>query len=129
MGLTVEHLAPYLPYELTGVWIPPGKKTGKVWRMANLSSGNSIFMIRSTKTTVRADARPLNEFKPLLIPLSALTVADCGSYGYNDIESFVGYIKSGHMDHRIWLDMVKAHYDVFGLIEQGLAIDKTTFKI
>lgn len=163
--LTVEHLAPYLPYQLTGVWIPPWKKTGKVFRMASLTSVGSIFLIRSTKTRVTADARPIGEFKPLLMPLAQLIVGDNnGMYQLNcmrgvatPFEKYNEFFDDGECIGCKWggvfsfyferqttsfydnqqsgispqYDMFqylfKNHFDVFGLIEAGLAIDKTTY--
>ncbi|MDB5144217.1 MAG: hypothetical protein JWQ66_2930 [Mucilaginibacter sp.] len=127
--LELKDLAPYLPYGLTGIWIQPGRKTGKVFKMASITTAGSIFMIRSTKTTVRADARPLDEFKPLLIPLIELTdehafyIANV-AYAKYDISAMIKKGLCNKLEYWRAERLFELHYDFFNLIESGLALNK-----
>jgi len=71
--LQLKQILPFAEYNLTGIW-KDNKKY--IWRVTNVCVANegNISIGRSTKTRYHHEIhRPLNEFKPLLIPLSQLT--------------------------------------------------------
>ena len=124
--LTVNHIAPYLPYGLKGKY----------------TLSNVIILERGQKDEVREKTldieNPLFFLKyctPLLLPLDKLTkdflvdgIEDVTNYlSISDIakikENVLYYIPYGH-----FLRLVSWHFDVFGLIEKGLAIDKSIYK-
>lgn len=68
-------------------------------------------------------------FKPLLIPLEKLTDGIISETGWAYAENIILYVRSGKIDIATWRWLVKNHYDVFGLLADGLAHDKTTIKL
>ena len=123
--LTIEHLAAYLPYRL------------------HFTNGNEIVEMTIFNSH---DCLISDDFKPILRPLSDLTTEiehngekfvpmkrllkevsdhypqDC----YNQDEQWIindGYRAIGEMPHRKVQKLLEWHFDVFGLIDKGLAID------
>lgn len=141
--LTINELAPYLSYSLTGIWIPPFKKTGKIYRLSSVTTAGSVFLIRSTKTTVTADARPIYEFKPLVIPLDKLipelaewlTLEKTAHVLGNRITLITKEVATEYLTIKlrciemlplfIAQEIYKRHGDLHGLIPRNIAIDKT----
>jgi len=120
--LELKHLAPYLPYQLKYL----DKDTNKIEKMISLH--DKINMVDFGW----GNAHEFSEFKPILRPLSDLTkvngfsLSDMISHGaHNDFwlkENFeVKYLM--HLDFE---KLVSWHFDVFGLIEKGLAININT---
>ena len=127
MKLELKHLAPYLPYKLKGNYevseVVPSAKFEL--RNKELRTDNIDFF--------------LNYAKPILLPLSDLT---------KEIEvngdKFIPHIKLGgrpnlkdydieylsknidNMSYGLVSKLIEWHFDVFGLIEKGLAIDINT---
>lgn len=70
------------------------------------------------------------EIKPLLRPLSDMTEDERERFGWQD-ESEFRYLSDAHQVMKNYyygwqfIDLLKLHFDLFGLIESGLAIDKT----
>lgn len=119
MKLELKHLAPYLPYGLKYIY------KGIEWDLTHLET--------STKD---------REYKPILRPLSDLTkeievngekfvpfdyISD---YNPNTKEIYPCVIMDdGIIEMHYWKDFEKLfewHFDVFGLIDAGLAIDINT---
>ena len=109
--LELKHLAPYLPYEL------------KIWYklivvdMQELSINNIDKVLEDSK-----------HFKPILRPLSDLTKDDLDTLQctelYNQINDADFCIHL--LPYQIAMYLIENHFDVFGLIEKGLAIDINT---
>lgn len=124
MKLKLEHLAPYLPYGLISVDYFDGIELKRKIVPSNIMG----FVDGGTKA------------KPILRPLSDFT-KEIEVNG----EKFVPKDKLFHSDNR-WIqfkksitknaihcepyyiveNLLKWHFDVFGLIEQGLAVDINT---
>lgn len=143
--LKLEHLAPYLPFELEYL----------VNDNDILSSAKKIYRIEYLD--IRSIEFCLNhKIKPILRPISDLT-DDILKEIFNDEQLVVDRLKyaiivkyqsmgewfneiipirevtddrNGHLIYTAWLfiELCKRHFDVFGLIHQGLAIDKNTLK-
>lgn len=138
--LELKHLSPYLPYELKLIF----PKSGRIICLSGLQhtdSGTFIFIA----TDGNFYEATIWGFKPILRPLSDLTKEiehnghefvpidellenrDCDAE-YNFIEALEDDWSSADDKMRFVLyslmqKMLEWHFDVFGLIPQGLAID------
>lgn len=145
--LTIEHLAPYLPY---GLKFAKGENKYMEFQMY-MANDNYIF---STN-----DYRYLyDEVKPILHPLSDLTKEiehngrrviltreinkrlyeiDKQDFGFR----YLGLIKHTHafefdgakmgikaLPYWVVNELISHHFDIYGLIDNGLAIDINTIK-
>lgn len=141
MKLTLEHLAPYLPYGLKMVhklYKTEGQK-GKAriagsWTM--LEDKKILFTYKG-----QDDWRKANLYLPILRPLSDLTkeIEHKGEkvrpdlwlnrnlgVGWNPdlgVSPYSGWV-SLDRNIRITQKLFEWHFDVFNLIESGLAVDK-----
>ncbi len=126
MKLELKHIAPYLPFELK-ITYGDGNIDWNIMSSNHLSDlGNSDFQ----------------QFKPILRPLSDLTKqTEADIVEYSDIERvvfsgnpsdlyFVNTEEKTYLSDymQAYEKLLKEHYDVFGLIEKGLAIDINTLK-
>ncbi len=106
--LELKHLAPYLPYGLKGLGKYP-------------NGDDNIREINISNVMAYVD-NDINS-KPILRPLSDLT-------NYKGIFHNWEYIINTELSCDItwyeWEALFEHHFDVFGLIEKGLAIDKNT---
>jgi hypothetical protein len=123
MKLELDHLVPYLPYKLNGIW---SQKKG-IWYLANLSTAGSAQFIKTTKTTVTSICQqPIEEFKPLLLPISELYNHPADEEINNVCNGFIGvkYFHVNDCPYNSFQVLVKHHFDVFKLIDAGLALNK-----
>jgi len=150
MELEIKQLAPYLPYGLKVISATREiYSSSNIWELEGLVRGN-IYL---KELTYPAD---IFNVKPILRPMSDLTSVYGDEYinehsinmligrnnGYGDI-TISQFAKTLCLEvevddsssvKQIEFDMIltisnqlfKGHYDVFGLIEQGLAIDINT---
>jgi hypothetical protein len=132
--LELKHLPPYLPYGLQcRVWKPSHIHNNKIVKLVGLINKDCGCFTQNNYY--------YDEFKPILRPLSDLTTshnifedkAICfidesdngGSFTIDDI--YFKYKESSFSDWRnAYLLLLENHFDVFGLIEKGLAIDINT---
>ena len=137
--LELKHLAPYLPYSLKVMDLYDNKERFFVGYSINHTEQVKISVYKNLLSTGRLSS----EVKPILRPLSDLTTshnifedkAICfidesdngGSFTIDDI--YFKYQESSFSDWRnAYSLLLKNHFDVFGLIEKGLAIDINTIK-
>ena len=143
MKLELKHLAPYLPYDLQMAYIIRGK-------IVEIGDLNKVFIYRDATHPIRYginynDAEHEWMFKPILRPLSSMTekesdeledIIGCNFYIYAsgngiEIEDIIidpwGGQSVLRMEtlNRIYEWLFAHHFDVFNLIENNLAIDKT----
>lgn len=133
MKLTIEHLAPYLPYGL------------KVSKIHTLNTGNGIGSIDHIIDSVN---KGMLQYRPILRPLSDITkefeVGDeifvpfhAIKYLHPNTPNWNIYwrdwviekshpLVDTHIEYCIMQLLFKYHFDVFGLIDKGLAIDINT---
>ena len=124
MELEIKHLAPYLPYNL------------KVSKLHTLSAGKGIGSIEHLLTTKSTN------YKPILRPISAFGDSD----DLRKVHEFIGLGKwceayddyfnawfddAGNVDklvlqapYEVFQFFLANHYDVFGLIPEGLAVEE-----
>lgn len=125
--LKLKHLAPYLPYKLKGNYevseVVPSAKFEL--RNKELRTDNVDFF--------------LNYAKPILRPLSDLTKEIevngekfvpieyfLGDDGDNILNAFNHNKNSDVIEYVLVLKLLEWHFDIYGLIEKGLAINKNT---
>ena len=117
--LELKHLAPYLPYGLELMMeSEPGNPEPYIIKMFGvdqyrIQSEDSINVV-------------FGNCKPILRPLSDLTLTDAEEFMYPDEGHLERSLLSGHAPYSVWINFVSEHYDVFGLIESNLAIDINT---
>jgi len=118
MKLELKHLAGYLPYEL------------KIQRFDGI-----IFNV--TDSIYNLPNALLINFKPILRPLSDLTKDEFYSLWSheNDYESIEQCSKLDcesflkiNFSLYFWNEIYENHFDIYGLIEKGLAIDINTLE-
>ncbi|TDS14757.1 hypothetical protein [Sphingobacterium paludis] len=141
--LTLEHISPYLAYGLR-VLRPDGKTVLQVEGTAN---GLLILMEPNQSSNTYGD---FLGNKPILRPLSDLTkeiehngeiktkieflVLETDTYcdAYQEwLESFLDNPEQSRIvqaPYEVFNELVKEHFDVFGLIAAGLAVDMNTLE-
>ncbi len=146
MKLQLKHIAPYLPYKLFGKVY--GKNTIDKLLGIYGTDGHTLTMSYrvNNHNTVDYDCN-INEFKPILRPLSDLT-KEIEVNGENfvpiekvqDWNTSIDFAKEFEalLEDERWLSttsyllvelLFEWHFDVFGLIEEGLAIDINTLEL
>ena len=129
-SLSAVHLAPYLPYELRF-------SDGTI--LYSIDIDNELMLL-DTKTSGISNHRiEWGNILPVLRPISDL---DLNEFVENikivdlSVDDFVngGLLRTFyHLDllenYEIMSELFKNHFDVFGLIEKGLAIDINTLSV
>ena len=127
MKLELKHLAPYLPYSLKYLY------NDEILELDGLDVNQDAFNCDIGET-------PFENIKPILKPLSDLTKEDliedlgtetsCLDWTTSEREHWIKFYSREHwinnLPYLIYSHLVKNHFDVFGLIEAGLAIDINT---
>lgn len=138
--LELKHLAPYLPYRLKGI-AQYENYTGEI---------EEIISLRVGEIETNFDSITYDSFKPILRPLSDfIEEIECNGQKFIPVEILFSVENDELQDFKdfgkipeYWQDAVKIkpkwydyyqveflfewHFDVFGLIEKGLAIDINT---
>ena len=137
MKLELKHIAPYLPYGLKF-------RNGKEFDVVTGIDNNTVISLFRGHL---ANFTSIEEIKPILRPLSDLTKEiEVNGTKYESVEhyfeeiyytqTFHKQVKSIIQDER-WINhceyilvefLFEHHFDVFGLIPQGLAIDFNTLE-
>jgi len=117
MNLELKHLAPYLPYELKIMQYRDDLKLS--FESILISLSNDTLGVTSPRFPFNEKIQ-YHEAKLILRPLSDLDDSQLKSF------NFVSFAKAGDIDF-VSYDFMKYafenHFDVFGLIDKGLAID------
>jgi len=133
MKLEIKHLAPYLPYKIKG----RSRNTGTMFIITGFNSRNSIT------TYGDLDMSDFEGTQLLLRPLSDLTKEiEVNGEKFVPIKKFKKTTLLKHVSkypfdfkdleferYDVMLLLFQWHFDVFGLIEGGLAIDINTLKL
>ena len=135
MKLEIKHLTPYLPYNLQVEY------RGEVTTLDALDSKGGAFVGKNRMVSFI----DLKHIKPILRPLSSITDMDIyniDSLIYDDVEIYsslkdglrvradgnYGWCHTPSLGidgiNKISEYLFKNHFDVFGLIEKGLAVEK-----
>lgn len=129
--LTLEHLTPYLPYRLKGIFQFNDEKCVLV-SIDYFRNQISVF-----GKTLWNDL-DVSEFKPILRPLSDLTkeiehngekFVPCEQFKY-DMECMLKEcdVDLDCMSYNVINSLIEWHFDIFGLIDKNLAVDINTLK-
>lgn len=130
MKLEIKHLAPYLPYGLKAKFKAKNKKTCRKYVIGTVSVMYSDCSICCYDTV---NSTPDN-FKPILRPLSdytdinsdAMNSLNCDMLDQIQISEFASKkISLSSVSVGVFEICVSNHIDVFGLIDQGLALPLT----
>jgi hypothetical protein len=147
--LELKHLAPYLPYGLRGEVRKPHylKEENPIGELIKVEKTEDGVMVKicsdiNNEVFIRAgefageDGWVYN-FKPILRPLSDLK-KDEFSFIYEnetDYESLRDWLNLDFeskltlkYSYLFWAELFRYYFDVFGLIEKGLAIDINTLE-
>lgn len=142
--MKLEHLAPYLPYNIRMIF----EKSGREIYLSGLSINENGNMILIDYSVGEQFLYKHWNFKPVLRPLSDLTKeiehngdkfapwfeimerAPFNCMGGDDIVEWITETSTHRLNYNeaqiIISSLIEWHFDVFGLIDQGLAIDKNT---
>ena len=147
MSIKPEYLIPYLPYSLKVIM--EGKKTNVAW----MSTKNIAVIIPDGIGEYKKIAWKYahHNIKPILRPLSDLSkeINDTGltivfgavSGGFHSAEpdykprlqasclNIEQNIKTNNVSWGLMKQLLRLHFDVFGLIEKDLAVDINTLKL
>ena len=139
MKLELEHLAPYLPYELKIKF----NISGEIGILEYINTKRSFAgtVEEESQTDEYYYCDNIENIKPILRPLSDLTkeIEVNGEKFYplqkfglvankNNQEFFEVKIKEQWITFKEMQILISWHFDVFGLIENNLAIDINTLK-
>ena len=147
--LKLEHLAPYLPYELTvmheghiarivSYYMPAGNYKKDCW----------IVSMEDTIDNELSCSTHFSEIKPILRPLSDLTKeiehngekfvpneylnSDCKKYCTPEDWDAILFIEVENINsvpYVIVNQLIEWNFDIFNLIQDGLAVDKNTIEL
>ena len=112
MELELKHLAPYLPYDLG---IEP------IYKSTFMGGYNQKVLDTSILFNYE-----LEEIKPILRPLSDLTTEDVSQSLLDRIKNSSSRDLKESLSYNSVSYLLEKHFDVFGLIEEGLAININT---
>jgi len=124
MKLELKHLAPYLPYGLKFTTNMLQKPVTLAGFGTDTDGIDKLFIHHSVYTAWY----PIENFTPLLRPLVDLKqhFENYRSMIYSDFDYYVRCIKIGNMEFAEYEYFFENHFDVFGLIDSGLAININT---
>lgn len=132
MKLELKHLAPYLPYEL-GLYDVSDETTNKLTVKSNLLKEYPLDIVLDHIYLVKPILRPLKDLTNELIDQLKETHPNCPNF-FGLFQPPHGWeyhkknISNSFVEYAIFNKLCEWHFDVFGLIEKGLAIDKNTLK-
>lgn len=132
--LELEHLAPYLPYKLR---LMHGGLDGEN-KVMNMGEGSSVNWV-GIKSVLRWQDREKLRAYPILRPMKDLKLPEfkMDSWRKEAINFLIETSKLPynsrliHINGIMYGDIIRLfewHFDVFGMIEKGLAIDINTLK-
>jgi len=115
MKLELKHLAPYLPYGLVI----------RSYIFDSPISDRKLVGISNHGAYFEGEITPLNfkKCKPILRPLYDLKDSEVHSFSCSNIMDFINNVYNEIISMKEYNYLLKNHFDVFGLIDKGLAID------
>jgi hypothetical protein len=142
MKLETKHLAPYLPYNLKCEVLNSGQEKEIGEMIAVYNDGSACFgnIVESEKgfEYIKPILRPIQEveqyFEKLYGCLEHQDVTDyfdadfLASHDNIEIEE-IQLLEAEQLPYGTLKVLLKHHFDVFGLIEKGLAVDLNTLSV
>lgn len=134
--MKLEHIAPYLPYDLDLYWTGAHKSSEDDTLISKLTLRNvdDVLIGRNKHAHVKPILRPLSdltkEFEHNGRNISLIREwSEVDEIPEGVIEkSFEGHVKHDTIPHWMLRELFKHHFDVFQLIEKGEAIDINTLE-
>lgn len=135
MKLELKHLAAYAPFKIKGF-------VGNTQRdLTTISIDSKFIFVTSYKGSSEKNMIGIDQFKPILRPLSDLTKeievngekfvpnynSDFKYFTPYELSYFIESIPNG-LNYNQMQKLLEWHFDIFGLIDNGLAIDINTIK-
>ena len=128
MKLEIKHLAPYLPHRINLAYT----HTNKVGQISNIYSIGAGYDNEDIKISIDySDGEHIWMYKPILRPLSDLTKGDWDKiFTTDDIDDILTIFQSDKsmdcVEYYLVNILLSYHFDIFGLVEEGLALDINT---
>lgn len=130
--LELKHLAPYLPYGLTVYYDKSG--LGKRELGTEIIDGKMVDMFEAIKLQHIPALRPLSDLTKEIdlngykniVPFNVLGNIFSIRQDENNVYNVISDIHTNSLEYNIMTKLIEWHFDVFGLIEKGLAIDINT---
>ena len=128
MKLELKHLAPYLPYGLQCMAQGEGKQQFELQGISDISYADLHEIGRTVCEQYDFEdifpiLRPLSDFKKDLYSETFKTF----NLNWQNSEDFcLTPVSINSVSYELANILIKIHFDVFGLIEKGLAIDINT---
>ena len=130
MELELRYLAPYLPYRLKARFMHPSiehQEDGVLSAIYNLNDDVKFSINYS-------DDEHIWMYKPILRPLTDLynddiegfSLSNMITHGFHNDFWYADNFNVNHLMYLDFIDLVSYHFDVFRLIDNGLAIDINT---
>ena len=130
--LSAVHLAPYLPYELRF-------SDGTI--LYSIDIDNELMLLDTKKGGISNHRIEWGNILPVLRPISSLTIENMKEFSGSDfkrysieyletiLETYKKEISTNSLSYRLMQKLFENHFDVFGLIEKGLAVDINTLSV
>lgn len=130
--LSAVHLAPYLPYELRF-------SDGTI--LHSIDIDNELMLLDTKKGGISNHRIEWGNILPVLRPVSSLTIENMKEFSGSDfkrysieyletiLETYKKEISTNSLSYRLMQKLFENHFDVFGLIEKGLAVDINTLSV
>lgn len=128
MKIKAHQLAPYLPYGLKAKF---QKTQDRKCRKYVIGTIGAMYCEKNGDVSITCfdtvNAAPYT-FKPILRPMTDLTKEELIEQGFTSYIDYLTHEKRTPLEapYNKVQYLLSKHYDVFGLIEQGLAIDINT---
>jgi len=126
MKLELKHLAPYLPYGVE--YFNTHEDFIEQKGIINPHSCFDILRYEYIKPILRPLSDLLNEELDFYIDFNTILNEIDSRYLREAIVNKKFYSKDIHYSFEVWNCLLSMHFDIFGLIEQGLAIDINTLE-
>jgi len=130
--LKLKHLAGYLPYGIEGLDLLNRKVKVVGLKHASYFIDNENKEVYGTIPNLKIILRPLSDLKkPITIKEITFNPIEYNAFKH-DIQSIIkfqnGFIHYKALKYGIIERLLEWHFDIYGLIEKGLAIDINTLK-
>lgn len=122
--LEIKYIAPYLPYGVKiNVYCPIGNLLFKWMELSNYQL-DRISQIKPILRPLSDLTKEIEHNGKKFVPIDVLGLFNCKVSKCNNIENHNGYIfPVTNLDYNKVNKLFEWHFDVFGLIEDGLAVD------
>ena len=127
MTLEFKHIASYLPYNLKVQWTLNHEKNTNLlvgiikYEPDNYFADGLTWFLEMEEDDIMPFGT--HQCRPILKPLSCLTIEDAREHNYVDEGHLERSLLSGHASYDVWIHFAEKHYDVFDLISHGLAVN------